>query len=148
MESAFWCNLIVHLQGQEIEKLSQEADVAKPELDVSYPIAVYVRVRTCMQCFVFVQEREVLMSKFSELKARKERVDQITELLLTLKSEEDLREVLGDDDAQAPPPALLVAASQDARAAESGHGTSELVQADKDADALLPSVEQLQMKLR
>lgn len=88
------------------------------------------------------------MSKFSELQARKERVDQITELLLTLKSEEDLREVLGEDDAQAPPPALPMAASQDTCTAESGLGTSELVQADEDADALLPSVQQLQMKLR
>ena len=113
-------------------------------------VCVCVSVCICVYAMLcLVQEREELMSKFSELQARKERVDQITELLLTLKSEEDLREVLGgDDNAQAPPPALPVAGSQDARAAESGRGTSELVQADKDADALLPSVEQLQMKLR
>ncbi len=89
----------------------------------------------------------MLMAKFSELKVRKERVDQITELLLTLKQQED-QEALGNE---APPTTKPLeeaseGAAESSHATGEGGGTSELV---TDQDGLLPpGLEELQMKLR
>ena len=91
----------------------------------------------------------MLMAKFSELKARKERVDEITELLLTLKKEEDMREAMEGSKGEAPPTQPMVAAEASPGTAESSHaaggGATELVAGDDD---LPPNIEELQMKLR
>lgn len=83
----------------------------------------------------------MLRAKFNELKARKERVDQITELLLTLKTEEDMREALEGDDGEALPKAV-----ESSHTPGGGGEMSELVAGD-DED-LPPNIEELQMKLR
>lgn len=93
----------------------------------------------------------MLMAKFSELKARKEKVDKITELLLTLKDEGDLKEAFENDGDEAPPTLLPEkAASQGAAKPSSavGGGASELVMEEGGAESLPPSIEHLQMKLR
>lgn len=88
----------------------------------------------------------MLMAKYSELKARKERVDEITELLLALKKEEDMREAMEGNKRGAPPTQPMVAAEATAESAPAaGGGASELVAGDDD---LPPNIEELQMKLR
>jgi hypothetical protein len=91
----------------------------------------------------------MLLDKYSELKARKERVDRITELLLTLKSEDDVREALEGSKGEAPPtqPAHEAGASQGAAKSSRSvrRGPSELVMGDDD---LPPEIEELQKKLR
>lgn len=93
----------------------------------------------------------MLMAKFSELKARKEKVDKITELLLTLKDEGDLREALENTAGEAPPTQVPEEAASQGAAKSShaiGGGASELVVEDSSAGLLPPNIEQLQMRLR
>lgn len=104
-----------------------------------------IEITACSQ-----QERARLMVKVGELKARKEKVDQLTELLFTLKDEEGgLRE---SDGGEAPPTQLPEEMAGQGAAKLSralGGGASELVmEADGRGGSLPPNIEQLQMRLR
>lgn len=88
----------------------------------------------------------MLLAKLSELKARKEKVDRITELFRTLREEEGT-EV---EKAAAPPTKPQDDASQDfqfAKSAQATGGASELV-AENPGDTASPGMEELQRKLR
>ena len=99
----------------------------------------------------------MLMAKFSELKERKQRVDRITEMLLTLKNEEELDNSGGGGGVNRAPPTLPpseAAGRGGATAQESSSnnvarqvGKSELVAGQEDDD-VGPNMALLQEKLR
>lgn len=90
------------------------------------------------------------MSKLRELKARKEKVDRMTELFRTLREEEEgEREGAKGRMAAAPPvkpPDDIAEELQFAKSAQATEGASELV--DPGDTAASPNIEELQRKLR
>ena len=96
------------------------------------------------------------MLKLSELKARKERVDQMARLLHTMRTNGDEHGGAKDDDQKSPPPSspqtsLKKMETQGnihvAESAQAAGGADELV-ADKPSADGVPGMEELQMKLR
>ncbi len=96
----------------------------------------------------------MLLSKLEELRTRKERVDQITELMCGLRTAEEEGEPRKDrskkDDATTPtnpkaPPNKPIPVAQ---SVQSTGGLSEMVAERKKLDTTSPKLEELQAKLR